>query len=117
MTQVGRILGGVVALLGLGLMWQAKSLVEESELTVSYYKTHVEVAHWIETGLYIDGPLMLIGSLIVFAIGVLWLVITPRTKRDLLSSASLVLASVVGFFFAWGAFNHVNLKRLLLLRH
>jgi hypothetical protein len=75
MRDVGRTLGLVVGLIGIGLMWFATQTADEGQVVLG----KIEVAHWLETGLWVNGILMLGGLSIVFTASVLMVLITRRT--------------------------------------
>ena len=108
MTHVRRI-AVAVALFGIVLMRYAIQTADEGVGPIAHKK---EIAHWLETSLWVDPRSMALGAIIVLIVAVLWLFICRGSGWDLVLSGSLVVASAAGFFFAWAAtFHHGNLTR------
>ena len=109
MREVGRTLGLVVGLIGIGLMWFATQTADEGDVVLG----KIEVAHWLETGLWVNEILMLVGLSIALTASVLMVLITRRTVWDFLIAASFVLIAGIGCVLVWAtAQGHsVNLTR------
>ena len=61
-------------------MWFATQVADEGDVVVG----KIEVAHWLETGVWVNAILMLVGLSIVFTASVLIVLITRRTVWDFL---------------------------------
>ncbi len=109
MRHAGRILGLLVGLIGIGVMWFATQVADEGDVVVG----KIEVAHWLETGMWVDAILMLVGLSIVFTASVLMVLITRRTVWDFLIATSLVLITGIGCVLVWATAqgHYVNLTR------
>jgi hypothetical protein len=104
-----RAVAAAAALFGIVLMRYAIRTADEGVGPIAQKK---QIAHWLETSLWVDPRYMAVGAVIALAVAVLWLFICRRSGRDLLLSGSLVVASAIGFFFAWAAaFHRGNLTR------
>jgi formate-dependent nitrite reductase membrane component NrfD len=103
-----RLVATIEALLGLALMAFATQTTNES---VSKSAHKAEVAHWLETTLWIEPRFMAMGAATVLTVAVLWLFITRRSAWDILIAVALFLASVGGFFLTWATTQHTNLTR------
>ena len=109
MRYAGRALGLLVGLIGIGVMWFATQVADEGDVVVG----KIEVAHWLETSVWVDAILILVGLSIVFTASVLMVLITRRTVWDFLMATSLVLITGIGCVLVWAtAQGHcVNLTR------
>jgi len=109
MRHAGRTLGLLVGLIGIGVMWFATQVADEGDVVVG----KIEVAHWLETAVWVDAILMLVGLSIVFTASVLMVLITRRTVWDFLIATSLVLITGIGCVLVWATAqgHYVNLTR------
>jgi hypothetical protein len=88
-------------------MWFATQTADEGIVVAG----KIEVAHWLETGLWVNAILMLAGLSIVFAASVLMVLITRRTIWDFVITTGFVLIAGVGCVLVWATAqgHYVNL--------
>ena len=110
MRSEGRVLGLAVGLIGIGVMWFATQTADESQGIITQ---KIEVAHWLETGVWVNAVVLLVGLSIVFTASVLMVVITRRTVWDFLIAMAFVAIAGFGLVLVWATAqgHHVNLTR------
>ena len=88
--------------------------LRDAGMEVIYTGLHqIEVAHWLETGVWVNAIVMLVGLSIVFTVSVLMVLITRRTVWDFLIATSLLVITGIGCVLVWATAqgHYVNLTR------
>jgi len=105
---VGRgILGPSAIVLGIGTMMFATQAADEVQSPVPH---KIELAHWLETGLWVNPYLLVLGASVLL-VGVVLTCRRRTTRYPLIALSAVVLLTSLWILIVWESGNGTKLTR------